>query len=710
MKQTSLILIILFVGSSLAILNANAQTTDSNFTIVIETNKGNQRREAYANYLATVLPYLGIDVELRFTPFSQFVNDLLFTSPKPYGISITSFGGGSVIAPDLYDLYHSQGFFGDLAYQLSSNEWKSWLAQDLGSGGVTQDYVDSLIDNISSSLDLTQRKELTLQFQQIFMEQLLYDYPLLAPTDIFSIWHGLDNFDPVEGILGSAYLGAKWGVETPPERQNNASTIADMLLSVTGTFDPLQVFDAETQSLLSGLFPQLLMFSKKDYNPHPWLAKEFNWTTWYNAPDTSGGTVDIPYGRMDFYLYDNWQWRYPNGTVFGPVTVDDVKFTYDVIKADHTLISIQSELDGVDHIEVNATENRVSLFITQPGIDDLYNFGKIPIIPSGLLGGDLTFANGTIIRALENTSAPLAYWQYDPFQTQEWDAFENNPVQAGPYYIDFSDPNQYSPGQYVYKWANPLFPFPNEWDSTNFDQRTPEPEDAYFFTWADDPNTPEKEKPSEMTINQFYHPISSDINLELQLFKSGEVDLTSPINFGSAEVKAQLDDSKFDVHTTPTLASADLLIFNLLDPNLKKYNVRRAIAHMVDKVSLNYITMNLREPQDSPVRTFYKNTFYSDQWKIPFDYEAAKLLMQFEGYSVPDLPLQMPVMSLTGLKFDRMDDSLQMGGSYSAFIEDEMPETPSETTTSSIPWLWLLGIVGLPIIARKRFTGKLKRY
>ncbi len=709
MKVKSILLILVFLGSSLAIFNVNAQSSEPNFTIVIQTNEGNVLREAYANYLATVLPYLGIKVELRFLPFHQFVGDLLFATSKPYGIGIMGFVGGSVIAPDLYERYHSQGLFGNYLYQLSSNEWQSWLPNDPGSGGVTQREVDDLIGNITNSFDLLgERKQLTLQFQQMFMEQLLYDYPLLAPTNIFSIWHGLENFDPEEGTLGSAYLGAYWGNETSPDRQNNGTTISEMLLSVNGNFDPLQVSDAETQTVLEGLFPQLLMFSKKDYSPHPWLAKQFNWTTWHNAPNPDpmvGGTVDIPNGRLDFYIYDDWLWRYPNGTVLGPVTVDDVKFTFDVMRANNTLVVGQSRVDSIDHIEVNATENRVSFFVTHPKLEDLYNFGTVQLIPYGLLGGDLTFANGTVIRALENSSAPLDFWHYNPLETQEWNAFEDNPVQAGPYYIDFSDTSQYKPGEYIYKWANPDFTFPNEWDSPNFDLRTPTAEDAYFFTWADDPATATREKPPKLLINQFYYPVSTDINNKLQLFKTGMVDVLPLFLFGTAELRAQLDNPLFDIHALSTTATADLLIFNLLDPNLKKYNVRRAIAHMVDKESLNYITMNLREPQDSPVKPFFKNNFYSKQWKIPFDYEAAKSLMRQEGYSVPNGRFVPPILSSVDT-MGEMDDSLQLDGLF--ILPPTQPNVAEsrELSPDGLILSFLAVFAILPILRRKTAISK----
>ena len=707
MKIRVILIIIVLLGSTFVLLNSNAQSQEANFTIVIETNLGNARREAYAYYLATVLPYLGINVELRFLPFSQFVGDLLFVSPKPYGIGIVGFVGGSVIAPDFYDLYHSQGFFGDLLYQLASDEWQSWLPNDPGSGGITQREVDNLIGNMTNSFDLLgERKQLTLQFQQMFMEQLLYDYPLLAPIGIFSIWHGLENFDPEEGTFGSAYLGAYWGNETPSDRQNNASTIAVRLASITGNFDPLQVADSETKQLLEGLFPQLLMFSKRDYSPHPFLAKQFNWTTWYNAPNPDpmvGGTIDIPYGRMDFWINDDWFWRYPNGTVFGPVTVDDVKFSFDLRTVPHTLINGKSAYQYIDHVETNATEGRVSVFVSLPRVDDIITFGDMDIVPYGLLGGDLHFANGTTINALNDTI-------YNPFETEEWNAFENNPVQSGPYYIDFSDVNQYKLGEYIYKWANPDFTFPNEWDSPNFDLRSPEAEDAYFFAWADDPNTAEHEKPTKMTINQFYYPIVWDFNAELSLFEAGEVDLTSPTAFGANELQAQINDPRFDVHIVSTTATADLLIFNLLDPNLKKYNVRRAIAHMVDKESLNYIIMNLQDPQDSPVKPFFKNNYYSDQWKIPFDYEAAKSFMRQEGYAVPDNPPTLPIFSSVDM-MGVMDDSLQLDGLYNAPAQPEIVQSEVAETSmiQSNAWIFLAGIVILPVRMKKKSVFKEKR-
>lgn len=644
-----------------------------NFSMVVETNVGNRRRESFAYYLQQALAELGIDVKVVGKPFSQFVGDLLFASPKPYGIGIVGFVGGSVIAPDFYDLYHSEGFFGDLTYQLSSEEWQNWLPNDpANTEGITQDDVDNLIGNMTFNFDLLgERKDLTLQFQQMFMENLLYDYPLLAPTGIFSIWHGLDNFDPEEGTLGSAYLGARWGSETPSERINNASTIAVRLASLTGNFDPLQVADSETSTVLSGLFPQLLMFSGRDYSPHPWLAKEFKVTTWFDAPiGPNGTTVDVPFGKMDFYLYDDWQWRYPNGTVFGPVTVDDVKFSFEMRMAPHTLINGKSAFEPIYNVTAYPSENKVSVFITEPTVDDIFSFGGMDIVPYDLLGGDLSFDNGTVIRALENTTdtATTGFTNYNPFETVEWDAFEDNPVQAGPYYVDFSDVNQYKAGEFVYKWANPLFTFPNEWDSTNFDQRTPETEDAYFFAWADDPNTSEKEKPTEMTINQFYHPIVEDVNIELILFKAGEVDLTSPTAFGGAELQSQIDDPRFDVHTVSTTSTADLLIFNLLDPHLKKYNVRRAIAHAIDKTALQALVDNLREPQDSPVKPFFKNNYYSDQWKIPYDLEAAKNLMRAEGYTIIDEEPQNPNEVLTSRIPDVAGGAFNVPTPFAAFL------------------------------------------
>ena len=643
-----------------------------NFSIVVETNVGNRLRESIAYYLQQALAPLGIDVQVRGVPFSQFVGDLLFADPKPYDIGIVGFAGGSVFAPDWVDLYVSDpaiGFFGPLTYQLNSPVWKDALANDTANDiGLTQEMVDNLLMNITNNIsDMDKRYEDTNKFQEWFMNYLLYDYPLLAPSGVVSVWHGFEGYDPDEGSVNSAFLGAQWNSSTPTDRKNNATTIATSIASVSGNFDPLQIADTSTGTAVANLFPTLLRFSGKDFSPHPWLAKSFNISTWEDAPIGENGTTkDVVAGKVKFYLNTDWKWlNVTSGQTVGSVTVDDVAFTLEIYRSPHIVINGKSSYKFIEMVETNSTEQSITLYVSQPNLEDLRAFGGFDIIPKSLLGGDLTFSNGTTISAVNygtNSSAGKNITNYNPLNTEEWNAWEKNPVlQSGPYYVNFEDSTMYKVGEFVEKRANPFFTFPNEWDSTNFDMRTPAAEDAFFFAYADDPNTAgTKEKPNKLQITVYKHPIVEDINVQLLLFKDGQLDFTNPTSFGGDELAAQQNDPRFDVFTgLAVVATADLLIFDLKNEHIKKYNVRRAIAHAIDKEgTLSNLFDNLRKPQDSPVSRFFENVdtfkdgkrgWYNDTWKIPFNLTEAKNLMIAAGYKIQSAGFSNPSQQVSSV-------------------------------------------------------------
>ncbi len=611
----------------------------TNFTIKVETNVGNRRRQSFAYYLVKALAPLGINVEVVGKQWGSFVGDLLGdVGSKKYDIAIVGFSGGSVIAPDFVSLYTSGGFFGANTYQLGTKAWQDWLPQDPGNtANLTQAKVDKLLNDMKKNLDLPSRKDQTLLFTKWFMQNLLYDYPLLAPTGVVSIWKGLNGYDPLLGTHSSVYKGAYWDSTTPAGRKNNKSTIAVRLATMPGVWDPLRISDTETGFVLNGLFPTLLMDGAA-YEPHPWLAKQFNVSTWFNAPVGPNNTaVDVPYGKIDFWINQNQKWiNSTTGAVYGNVTLDDVAFTLDMYTKAHPYIIINGQdlYQYLDHYTMNKTTGRITLYISSPTLEDVRNFGGIQIVPSKLLGGDLVFANKTKIRVFENTTG---YWgNYDPFATETWKNFAANPIQSGPYYIDFTNTNFFKAGQYIYKRANSMFTFPNEWDAPNgqFDLRKGVNQTAYYFAYNATSALPHQ-KPTELKIKTFYSPIVDDANVELVLFKSGEVDLTSPTAFGAEEVLSQKNDPRFLVFQIPTLSTADLLMFNLLNPNLKNYYVRRALASAIDKKALQAIVDNLRAPQDSPVKIFFEPSgYYTNQYKIPFDLNEAKVLMQKAGYKI----------------------------------------------------------------------------
>ncbi len=657
----SVVLIGAFVLSSfgnVALIAPTSGQTVTNFELIVETNTGNRRRESFALYLKQALAPLGIDVTIIGKPFSQFVGDLLHFTGATWDISIVGFVGGSPFAPSFVDLYACDGgFFGVLTYQVCEDSWNEALIQSSTAQGnpLNQSMVDDLLWDMEQEFNIPARKQMTDTFQQWFMEQLLYDYPLLAPTGLVGIWAGFEGYDANEGIIGSAFTGGYWDYanygDTLSERDNDNETVAFTIGTIDPVFDPLQGASSSQSTAESYLFPQLTTFDK-NYAQHPWIATTYNRSDWLNAPvlnesdcagdniatcTDTGNTTTIPYGHIQYTIRNDVQWINTTG---GPtptgnyVTAEDFAFTFELYRSSNIVINGQSSFINMYDVQYDNAAGTIDLYIYKPTLDDLF-FGGYNAVPAWLLKGLLTLDNGSTFDPLDPTAGDLnstALFEegITAFDSVEWDAFEKNPVQAGPYYVDFSDDQMFKNGEYLKKAANPYFWFPNEKDSPgqDFDLTVAGPEDTYFFDYngTDDTN--------ELTIKNIVMPIVDDLTVDLLLFKTGAIDLNSPDFFGGAEIQNQKNDPRFEVHSFATTATADLLMFNLLNPDLSNYDVRRAIAHSVNKEELGAIVDNLREPQDSPVKLLFLD-WYKDDWKIPFDPDAAAQLMVENGYKIP---------------------------------------------------------------------------
>jgi len=647
-------------GNVAIIAPANGQIV-TNFQLVVETNTGNRRRESFALYLKQVLAPFGIDVTVIGKPFNQFVGDLLHFTGATWDIAIVGFSGGSPFAPGFVDLYACDGgFFGVLTYQLCDPAWDAALNQSSTAQGhpLNQAMVDDLIYQIDQEFNMVQRKALTNTFQEWFMTQLLYDYPLLAPTGIVGIWAGFDGYDADEGIIGSAFTGGKWNYATHPnlanDRTNGADEVAYSIGSIDQNFDPLQGASTSQSAAKANLFPTLTMFDKS-YVAHPNVAIQYELSPWAGAPvlnesscsgdniatcEDTGDIQVIENGHMQFKIRDDVYWVNTTG---GPtktahkVQAEDFAFTFDLYRSPNMVINGQSSYQFVYDVQYDNAAGTVDLYIYKPTIDDQF-FGSYQAVPKWLLGGDLHLENGSVFNALDETVGlnVTALFQNDnlsPVDSVEWNAFEKNPVQAGAYYVDFTDPTMNKDGEFLHKKANPFFWFPNEKDAPggDFNLNTPGIESTYYFDYNGSNPT------NDLTIHKIILPIVEDLTVDLSLFKSGEIDLNSPDFFGGSEIKKQESDSRWEVHNFVTSSTADLLMFNILNPDLAQYDVRRAIAHAVNKDELGAIVDNLREPQDSPVKLQFLD-FYNDQWKIPYDPSAAATLLEGAGYTVVGIP------------------------------------------------------------------------
>jgi hypothetical protein len=675
------------LGNSAMYSNTTAQAIVTNFDLVVETNVGNRRRESFALYLRQALTPLGIDVEVLGKPFNQFVGDLLRFTANVWDISIVGFVGGSPYAPDFTDLYACGGFFGTLTYALCDPFWQenfetrqaareSPLAQ-------TQDDVDALVIAIQRNLDMESRYEQTLLFQQMFMEELLYDYPLLAATGIIGVWDGFVGYDPDEGFLTSSFRGAHWDYDAFPtleDRDNGEKDLAFSIGSLDSVFNPLLGASNPQTQAEANLFPQLTM-SDKGFRIHPNVAVQVERLDWEGAPTLNSACVatelvvrecspvtggesnnTIELGRYKLLMptpdntasggilegVDVRYWIDPvTQETTQPIRPSDFALTWSLYMSnDHVQINGMSFFDAVWKVDANDSSGELNIYIYIPTLDDVSILGFVQAIPHYLLGGELTIPSSsdktyaTPLWAPADTTGlvdPTTLSLNAIFQTEEFIQFGLNPIQGGQYYVDFSNNSMYAPGEVLIKKANPHYWFPNELRDSpggNFNLND-ESYGGYFFNWDGfDPENP------KFTVETIIMPIIEDLSADLILFRSGTIDANAPSMFGGAEIQAQTNDPRFRVHTFLTSATADLLMFNLLNPNLVNYDIRRAIAHAVNKAELQVIVDGLQEPQDSPVKTLFKlSGWYSDEWKIDYDLDAARTLMLQNDYVIPGYTL-----------------------------------------------------------------------
>lgn len=674
----SLMVVGVFVLSSFGIASQNAANAQivTNFELIVETNTGNRRRESFALYLRQALAPLGIDVQVLGKPFNQFVGDLLHFTDQDWDISIVGFSGGSPFAPGYVDLYACRGgFFGVLTYQLCEDTWNDALVASSTAQGepLNQTYIDDLVWDMELELDIVKRKEMTFEFQRIFMERLLLDYPLLAPTGLAGIWAGFEGYDANEGVIGSAFTGGDWDYANYPtleERENDEDTIAFSIGSIDHNFNPLEGASVPQSNAEANLFPTLSMFDK-GYLQHPNVASGFVREDWTDAPTLdpacvataetirdcapvtggeSNNTVEL--GKITYTVNQDLQmnWTDTSGVSYdattdtytgdvvktAPILASDFEFTFKLYMSDYVTINGQSSFANVWDVTSDDETGEVTIYVYQPTLEDVF-FGSYQAIPHALLGGTLDY-DGTPTYATHLMPPADTTGLTDPrdlpqdavFETTEFDAFSYNPWQGGQYFVNFDDDAMFTDGEFLIKKANPHYWFPTESLDSPGGVFDPIGTPGYYFNYNGG------DRVTEFTIDTIKMPIIEDLTVDLILFKSGRIDLNSPDFFGGSEIEAQRNDPRFEVQSFATTSTADLLMFNMIDDDLKNYDVRRAIAHAVDKQALQAIVDNLREPQDSPVKILFKNSgWYTDEYKIEHDLDEAKRLMVLNGYTIP---------------------------------------------------------------------------
>ncbi len=720
--KLKLIIASILILSSLYMTSA-APVEDYNFSIDFYYQAGSPNQQTQGLYIKEALKPLGINVELHPIPWGSFVGKLLhYNEYDDFDLATVRFSGEKPV-PDFMWQYHStQTSFGQSLYQLHYPEFQDWQLEDVG---VATADVDQLLEDIEFEQNLNIRKSLIDQFNELFMTKLLYDYPMYSSTAKTSMWKGYGGennelWNPDLGALESRMLGATWTSYTPSERISSSTHMRLSLDSPASAemFDPNQSFDSATSDLTRYIHDGLL-YMDENYQTHPGIA--WNWYfrdsgVTYDH-DNNVVTPEIDTIELVYLLRDDAMWTETtdvsgNAVPTEAVDAQDFVLAMDMYKHPLSLISGKEYYDPVvDYFASTSITNNDTFTIRinaeEFAVDSYYTYGAISPVPAHILGGELYYNF--------NTAKVSDFASWNPQQAEEWThwaspeghslvgAYDIVDLNIGEYYSYAARNDYYYPNEDdVDTFYDPVALFAIETD-TGLDlsifaphMNTIHPSPLY---WAWDSPA----KPSSQGIETFEYVVIDDINAVLLVFDSGNVDLFESSGLGAQQVKEHEENPNLVVKTSLQARGPESLFFNLLNPDLKKFNVRLAIAHALDKQLMTEISDGLAVPHDSVV-WMNSGFYYDDSFGIDYDLDYAKSLMELEGYTIPTTELS----SLTDLNgLGELNDNLDTGNDlpmnyvHEEIAVDEIPAVDEIDNYNSFFWLSSI-LLFVPIVILKR--------
>ncbi|MCY3414990.1 MAG: hypothetical protein INQ03_25290 [Candidatus Heimdallarchaeota archaeon] len=552
--------------------------------------------------------------------------------------------------------------------QLGDPDWQAWQEEDIG---YTQAEIDDMIYEIDYEMNIDNRMALYEEFNDFYFENLLYDLPVVARNFRTAMWKGYGGpnnelWDPQEGVVTSRALGATW--ETNEDDRDSNSTHLRFAVGTPQMYnlDPYQSDDSE-QSELTGYSHTRLISYDRYNNPHPNLAwNYFQAEDGTYDHDANESTAAVPLLRFTFLMRDNAYWSATTDYEGNAVAKDlfdanDMKTAFDLmmtfIDSDTYDLSFEADFEGVVDYEVATTINTDDTFniwydsrYVTP--DDYIKYGSwVQPLPSHLLGGTLHYVNESdgdaIVESVLEVGMPFNPW--DSEEWNHWESFEGSSLVGAYELVTLKE------GEYYSFAVRDDWYYPNEWDvDTYYDSADAEiqaleaiagdsldvfapfndyDQEAYYWAYAGDETS--KTKPTNQGILTIDHVIIEDINAMLIQFEAGSIDTFGSTSLGAEQVAAHVDDPRFIVKTIIPMRGPELLIFNLLHPDLQKINVRKAISHALDRDTFVQIHDGFAIPWYSIA---YPNSgeFDKIQADVPYSYETARDLMRQEGYQAAD--------------------------------------------------------------------------
>jgi len=678
---------IFLLSSSGHVASVAAQDdVETNFQLLLMTNAGNRIRESYAFFIKQAVAPLGIDVQVLAKPFGQFVGDLLHLSTgQPFDLAIIGFSGGGPYPDFMWKFHSTQTSFGQLMYQLDNKNWQDFQAQDIG---VTTAEVDHMLEQIDFELNPLVRRDKINEFAQLYMDKLLYDFPLTTVKVLTAAWKGFGGdqnqlWDPNLGAWASRKLGATWNASaTPATRESNSSTLVFRAAdpSSPGMFDPYQVFDTSTGAQSDYLTSAMLSYDS-GYAPHPeaalqWFVDDIT----YHNNETGTATAtnpDVPVksGRHTYVLNSNFTFNDAVDYQGNPITgksldANDIALALKMFKNPNTNVNGKEQYDAVYNWTISTTyttNDTIQIYLTNTKPDDYVILGGLTPLPSNILGGDLHMDDPDTTGLQDNgTTVTVDDTGYNPQKSVEWQQFT---TQSG---ISLVGPMKVA--EYKYKtdgfWsfaARSDYPFPNENDAVamysagaydhlnlnttsdwagleNFAAHTGVAAQPYFWNYAGFDGT-------SQGIDSVVVKVIPDTNAALLSFESGKLDFFGSSALGANTVQEHRDNPDYVVKDSLPVSGPTLLVFNLLNPHLQYRDVRYAIASSLDKNEMTAINDGFATPQSSPVWLVYDRfaplefkgagpnggdlSWYTP-YPVEYNYATARDLMRENGYQARD--------------------------------------------------------------------------
>ncbi|MCE7733857.1 MAG: hypothetical protein GPJ54_03195 [Candidatus Heimdallarchaeota archaeon] len=538
-------------------------------------------------------------------------------------------------APNSYLKYLKSSTMGHYLHNLDNVTWQEWQETDVG---LNTGIIDSDIIKMQIEQNNTLLAEKLGDFNTIFYEKLLYSIPLVSPKKDIAIWDGYENYDVNEGLIRSLMLGSYWS--NNPSRTGNQthlnipfrSSLNGEYLNLTSNFDDSNIF-------ISDLVHDSLLYYDKNSDPHPAIAYNYHSREVNYDHDKDIGTPPIPVQEYTYYLGNESFWSPVNfeGINYDKKKVNANDFALALDFITHPLTNYNSKYKYssiLDYGVITSVFENDTLIIrinkNFHSLNDEFNLGNIKPLPYHLLGEDLTLFDGNIIN-IDNPG-------FNPQDTLEWNMWNSldNHRTTGQFELVSHDDESYDfkvREDYWYPSENKssiYFPSVlveeilnnNKFNISVFAPHLSNNNNEYY--WVDPIHK----------IQTISLVLIDNTHVALQHFESGKIDIFNPYRLGQINVEKFKTSENHEYYQFAGDRNPILLNFDLTNPHLKKFAVRKAIAHVLDKEKFINIYDGFAANQESVISIDYPQ--YHSTYTISYDYITSRDLMRAEGYQAID--------------------------------------------------------------------------